>query len=167
MFKQRSVKRQMPGFTLIEFIMVIVIMGILFSLGGGLLSQGFQATYSGMDIIRADWQARLAFERMSRELRLILNQNSLNISVPNQITFIDTAGENITYALSGNQLVRNNKTLASGVSTLNFTYYDRNRNVISSAAQASLVRFIVINMVITEGNTNHSFYTGINPRNLT
>ncbi len=164
--KQVFLKRQNKGFSLVELVLVIAIVGVVFAIGGSLLTEGFRASYTGIETLRADWQSRVALERMTRELRLIRNPRSLNISVPNQITFIDTSGEMITYRLNGNTLMRNNQSLADGISTLDFTYYNKNRNTITNLAQFALVRFIRIHLVVTEGNMNYSFYTAVNPRNL-
>lgn len=163
--KRTGLQRYMTGFSLVELVLVIAIIGVVFAIGGFLLIEGFKASYTGMDTLRANWQSQIALGRMERELRLIRDAGSLTINVPNQITFKDN-NETITYQLNNNILMRNNKPLADGIGTLEFTYYDKDYNVITNLAQFSLVRFIRIYLVVIEGGVNYQFYTTINPRNL-
>ena len=155
--------KRYSGFTLIEFILVIAITGIIAGTAGLLLMEGFQTSYKVVDIIKADWQARIALERMTREMRLIRNKNSINISVPNQITFVTTRGETITYSRSGTNLMRNSQPLADNVSSFTLTYFNVNK---VPTAIANQVRFILIHLTIDNEGATYSFDTTVNPRNV-
>src|SRR5690349_19101456 len=57
------------GFTLVEFVISIVLLAILATAGASLMSSMFGAYTESRDVVGGDGQARVAFERMTRELR--------------------------------------------------------------------------------------------------
>ena len=66
--KRLSILRQL-GFSLIELIVVIVVLGIVASMGAIVVRDGMLGYLRGREITSADWQGRLALERITRELR--------------------------------------------------------------------------------------------------
>ncbi len=158
--------KKSSGFTLIEFILVLVITGIIMGLGGLLLAEGFSTSYTGIDILKADQQARVALQRMTREMRLVRNKNSINISVPGQVTFTTPQGETITYAKSGSTLLRNGVPLADDVSSLTLNYFTANQTLITNLSLSNQVRFIQILLTIDNDSATYSFNTAVNLRNV-
>src|SRR5512140_2658248 len=57
------------GFTLVELIVVVVVLGIVASMGAVVIRDGMLGYLRGREITSADWQGRLALERIARELR--------------------------------------------------------------------------------------------------
>src|SRR5512140_4023468 len=57
------------GFSLVELIVVIVVLGIVASMGAVVVRDGMFGYLRGREITSADWQGRLALERIARELR--------------------------------------------------------------------------------------------------
>ncbi|SRR5579883_330618 len=149
------------GFTLIELVMVIILIGIISVIAGRMLSSGFGAYLAEKNVIDADWQGRLALERMVRDMRAIY---SITSAASSSITFTDTTNTAITYQLSGTSLLRNGTNLADGIQSMTLSYFDKNG---SSTATASLIRYISISVNVTQNNANFSLTTAVYPRNLT
>src|SRR3989344_5303011 len=94
--------RHKLGFTLIELIIVITLLGIVAGVGGALLLHGIRAAHQQDKVAQGDWQAYVALERMVRELRDIDYDNTGVLTfAANSISFVDIYGESINYSLSG------------------------------------------------------------------
>jgi prepilin-type N-terminal cleavage/methylation domain-containing protein len=115
--------RRLSGFTLIELVVVIMLIGILLSGSTNLLNQGFKSFFTGKDIINANWQGSIALERLARDLRSVRSNTDITAAAANSITFIDIDGNTITYQVSGGKLQRNTQYLADGVQSITFAYY--------------------------------------------
>lgn len=155
------------GFTLIELIMVIVVLGIIIGMSSSLITQGLNAFLSGEDISDANWQGQVASQRMSRDLSLIRSPTDIATASATSITFTDIFNNSISYSLSGSSLILTQngtaQTLADGISTLSFTYYDTNGVV---TATTSLIRYIQFSINVTLNGVNYTLATLIYPRNL-
>lgn len=151
------------GVTLIEIIIVIVILSIVVSVGGVLLGFGFKGGFASKNSIYAASVARVAIERMGKD---ILNARSATAAdlTPNanSITFVSSDGVSVTYALSGTNLMRNNKILANYVSALSFTYLNQ---LFTTTTTATEVRCVVINMTISYQGNISNLATTVCPRN--
>jgi len=164
----RRAHETQQGFTLIEAVMVIVILGAIAAVAAQMMGTGFQAYFTGRNVADADWQARVALERMTRELRTIRSRAAVDLTMgANTVTFNDADGNNITYTLAGTTLNRNTDVLADGINlpagpaTL-FTYLDSNLN----PATPATVYFISVQFVVTQGNSNATFRATVNPRSF-
>ncbi len=116
------------GFTLIEVVIVIVLIGVLATVLIQPFHQGvpsFIAVETRGDLTA---EARQATTRMVREIRNIQRDvdNGPEISSANatSITFTDVLSNGITFSLSGSTVQRNTNTLADKVSSLQFRYFD-------------------------------------------
>lgn len=152
------------GFTLIEFIVVIVILSVVAYIGGVLLLQGFRAASSGQNILNADGQGLMALERMSRDLRLMRSAADISVATTSSITFVDVYANNISYTVSSNQLMRNSNPLANA--SLALKYYDANGNDISSNIVTANIRYIKATIIVPSTTANITLSTTVNPRNL-
>lgn len=114
---------KLAGFTLIELVIVIILIGILLSGSTNLLNQGFKSFFTEKDIINANWQGSIALERIVRDLRRVRSYTDITAAEANSITFIDIDGNTITYQVSGGKLQRNTQYLADGVQSITFSYY--------------------------------------------
>ena len=164
------------GFTLIEMILVIVIGGIIAVVGAQMLGGTFSAYFVGRDTVVRDWNARVALERMSRELRAARSatSNDIDIASSTQLRFIDTDGASVCYYASGTTLMRsddfaaacgttNPQPLADGISNLSFGYYQQNGAV---AATADAVTFITVSFTASQNNVSEAMRATVNPRNF-
>lgn len=153
-------KRQ--GFTLIEIIIVMVLIGIL----GGAISP-FIYNLSKIIILEyslggVNTQARVAMERMSRELRVIRSNTSADLTAATDaISSTTINGDTIGFSLSGSNLMRNSQILASNVSDLTFTYYDSSG---ATTATVTDMKFIRIDLTLTQNNSSANLNTVVYPR---
>ena len=155
------------GFSLVEMVLVIVITGIIGSIGALIMQRGFASYFTGKDIANADWQGRLALERMARELREIRSATAGDISTmtATQITFNDSAGNNISYTIAGTQLTRNGVVLADSINNLTVSYLQNDGR--NTAGVATAVYYITISAVVAQDATTTTTYrTTVNPRNF-
>jgi type II secretory pathway pseudopilin PulG len=162
-------KSYLAGLTIIEMVMVMVVVA---ALAGGI----------GWFVVRAvdTWnfltfrsdeatQGRLALDRMVREIRQIKDKSSVNVATSNNLAFTDIEDASIEYSLSGSNLMRNSDILASGVSNLQFTYYDVNNNQLSSPQvlpdETDIWR-IIIDLSIQSGDQSITLRSQVYPRNF-
>ena len=150
------------GFSLIEVILVIVILGIIVGVGAQFMGTSFQLYFSSRDNLNVDAQARAALERMTRELRAIRPATSLTMTPATQITFTDEAGTVVQYILSGGNLLRNTQVLAGGVTGLGFEYLNSTGAVTATPAQ---VFYISVQFTVTQGGKSSIYRATISPRN--
>ncbi len=146
------------GFTLIEMIFVIVIMGIIAAIGARVIGTGFRAYFTNQNIVIADAQGRLAIERFIRDVHAVNSSSSFITTTSTQLSFVNVNGDTVTYSLSGNQLQRNGIPLADGISSLTFGYYDGNGAVTTIASN---INYINITLGVTYGNVNYTLKTTV------
>lgn len=161
--------KKQNGFSLIELIIVIVILGVIVAMSSLLLSQGFNAFFNNANIADANSQGQIAIERMTRDIRLIRSPLDISIATATQLSFTDINNNAISYTLSGSNLnlTQNSttQTLAVGINSLTFTYYDQNGT--TPPASTAATRYIKVTLAVTQNNANYTLTTSIYPRNLT
>ncbi|OPY70626.1 MAG: hypothetical protein A4E57_00470 [Syntrophorhabdaceae bacterium PtaU1.Bin034] len=110
------------GFTLVEVIIVIVVLGIVTALAAPLLVQAVRSYTIESDILSADAQGQMAMERMAREIRLIKPADITTFTSGTFAFILD--GVPVSYARDGqNRLMRNSDPLASNITSLSFAYF--------------------------------------------
>lgn len=140
------------GFTLIELIAVIVLSSFVFlTLAQGVLLtiRSWNIALSGTKLVG---QNETAFSRMNREIRQIRNIDSLVSATSSQISFYDVNSSLITYQLSGNQLMRNQKAAIDDVDSFQIQYLDKNESIIATpivSPQSTNVRAVRITMTVS------------------
>lgn len=163
------------GFTLIEAIITIVIVGILSSIAALIILEGVRANLKEENLSGLHYQARIAMERMAREIRMTNSQGNVGTAAigtitgnpTNSLIFTDLTGMNITYSLSGQTLNRTvggvPSTLATGVTTLQFRHYD-----IASALTTSALAVWTIDISLTDsqGADSLPMRTRVHPMNF-
>jgi prepilin-type N-terminal cleavage/methylation domain-containing protein len=174
-----GIGRHGRGFTLIEMVAVIVVAGIIFSFGSVLLGNIFSGYALKRDAADADWQAKVALERMARELRAVrlATAADLDIASATQIRFVDTDGNGVCFYRNGaaNRVMRSAdgpatacgatspQALADNVTALTFTYWD---NAGAATAAVANVYYITVDMTVVEGSYGGRFRTNVRPRNF-
>lgn len=169
-------RRAAAGFTIIETVVVIVVTGIIFTLGALVLGKAFLSFALTRETTDVDWQGRVAMERMARELRRLRSASAADLAfTATSISFNDIDGNPRSFCLSGGTLLlsfdapggtcgaTSPQTLADNIVTngLNFYYFDNNGNVTASAANVFL---ITTTLQVSEGGVNESYRVTVQPR---
>ena len=150
------------GFSLIEVVLVIIILGAIVGVSAQFMGTSFQLYFTSRDNLNVDAQARAALERMTRELRGVRPATGLTMTPATQITFTDETGTSVLYILGGGNLLRNAQVLAGGVTGLSFVYLNSAGAVTAIAAQ---VFYISVQFTVTQGGKNDTYRATISPRN--
>ena len=148
--------KRIVGFTLIELIIVIILVGVLAAASGIIINQGFNSFLYSENMTQYDWQAQLALERMVNDFRNIPSTANITTIASNQFVFVDTSGNTVTYALSGTDLTRSGQELISGAASFNLNYYDSSGN---STNTISAIRYIQMSVGVTENSITNTFST--------
>lgn len=131
------------GFTLVELLVALAVVGLVLAATVGLLQQGQQGYLLGVAGLEAQQSARVALQRMAREIRNagfdpvgagfppIVNPTVTSVTLQNDLNgngMIDARGETVTYLLRGTTLRRNAgggaQPIIEGAQALTFTYLD-------------------------------------------
>lgn len=151
------------GFTLLELIFVIVLVGIISVVITKTLFQSYQVFQTGQNISEADWQAYLALDRLTQDIHNIRSASDMTTITANQFTFVDKTGTTVQYQFSSNALLRNSQTLAAGIQSFAFSYLDQNG---ATTAVTSNVRYVGINITTVQQTVTVSFATLIATRGM-
>ncbi|MFA6349457.1 MAG: type II secretion system protein [Candidatus Omnitrophota bacterium] len=157
------------GFTLIELVMVMVLVGILAGIGVPMLMQTVDAwSFNSQFQDNSVFSAIVAMNRMSREIRRLKDDASVTAATASQFSFDDINSNAITFDLSGNTLMRNTDGLSDYVSSLSFTYYDDNDAVIAVPiiSPNTNIRRIQADLNVFSGSNTLDFQFSIRPQNL-
>ena len=163
-----SFPRQL-GFSLIELIVVIVVLGIVASMGAVVVRDGMLGYLRGREITSADWQGRLALERISRELRdiapsVVANNIAATSCGSTAFAFSDINAAPISYTRSANSLLRNGQPLADNVTGLRFYCLQNDGQTYTTTPSA--VYYITVSMVVATTNTSATYRTTVKPRSF-
>jgi prepilin-type N-terminal cleavage/methylation domain-containing protein len=159
-------KKSTCGFSLVELVIVIAILSIVVAGVSQLLTVGFNSYFMGKNIISADWQGRVAIEKMTRDLHLVRSRNDIVMASSNSFSFISIDGSPISYSQVGSQLIRNTSVLAGGVQSLSFQYFDSTGSYLGASPVVTNIRYIVISLNVTSNNASYVTNTAVYPWNL-
>jgi prepilin-type N-terminal cleavage/methylation domain-containing protein len=159
------------GFTLIEIVITIVLVSILAGLAAIIILQGVKAFSSEQTSSDVHYQARIAMERMAREIRMIRSTADITASTAINLQFTDVNGANLGFQWINPILNRwngvGNDVLASGVAAFSFSYF-RNDGITPAVlpADLGLLWFIDIAMTSQQGSESLQMQTRVHPRNF-
>jgi len=173
--QQGKIKSQ-KGFTLVEIVVTLLLVGLLAAIGGMGIVQAVQGYLTVKENATATQKAQLAMSRITRE---IIEMNDMT-SAPNStvlpiknITQVDSAnnlvgnriiglsGNAVKIALGGNSLA-DGDILIDNVSNLNFTYYSGNTTW-TYGNNINLLSAVDVSLSLTKPNM--TFTTRVVPRN--
>ena len=165
----RRLRPRVAGFSLIELVIVIVLLGIVSAVAAPFAINAFNAYFTGRDLVETDWQARVALERMTRELRTVRAPAAITMTSASDLTFVDIDGTSVRYFMSNCvlticELTRNTQPLATGISGLAFSYLQRDGKT-TTAAPAS-VYYVVVDFTATQGANSRPYQATVSPRNF-
>jgi len=157
------------GFTLMELILVVALMGVLI-VGVekfGMLALDLKVGQNIVEAMRGE--ASEACYRFSREARGVNSDTEIFTASVDDFQFMNSDGDSIRYWLNGASLMRNNTQLAENVSSLQFSYYDADDQVIASpilGPSATDIRMIRMNLTLTDEGRNFTLEAQAKPRNF-
>ena len=168
------------GWTLIEMVMVVVVFSIVATIGARLMSTMFLSYFTARDITSSDAQARVAFERMTRELRQIRTATAADLDPASaaQVRFIDSDGNGVCFYRDAatNRLMRSAdgpatacgttlpQPLSDFVAGLNFVYYVNDGR--TTTATATAVYYVTVRVNVQDNNVSDTLRATIHPRNF-
>ena len=163
--------RGQGGFTMVELLMVIVLFGIVAAVAAPTIQGGFRAYFTGQDISEADWQGRVALERMTRELRSARAPADLALAAAGDLTFIDLDGNSIRYCMgavgtcpgAAGELMRNSQPLATGIGALTFSFLTRTGG---ATATPALAYYVSASFTASRNTITKTHQATIAPRNF-
>lgn len=156
------------GFTLVELVLTVVLVGIVAGMASVFLRQGLNAFIA--EDARADItnQAGLAVERMAREIRTLRSRTAADIPgccSAATLSFVDLSGNNIVYTAAGNTITRNGTALATGGAVaLTFSYFQQDG--VTPATLATQVWSIQVDLTITKSGESQVYRVRVHPRNI-
>lgn len=134
------------GFTLIEVIVSVVLIGILFVVGTNMLSGAFFTSNTVVRETLGVSSARYALERMGREIR---EAQTVIAMSGTSLSFTKGNGEAVTLARSGNSVLLGvgaaSQFLVNNVNAFGLVYRDNN---LAITGNPSAIRFVDISLTI-------------------
>lgn len=168
--KKRKLNKK--GFTLIEVIVTLVLVGITAALAGMWLVSvvnGYLFTKMNASTVQ---KAQLALTRLSKEFSAIAVTSSSGTGITYTRTDSALNPVTITVSLAGNELKINenntgDNTLTDNVSAFTLTYCDSPDSTSCPSTWSSTSRIIEITLTLTGAdNTTSTFVQRVTPRNL-
>lgn len=168
-FAIRRLRLGVAGFSLIELVTVMVLLGIIAAVAAPFVSNSFNAFFTGRDLVETDWQGRVALERMTRELRTVRAPADITMTSASDLTFLDVDGNLVRYFMSNCvlaicELTRNTQPLATGISGLAFSYLLRDGK--TATALPANVYYIIVDFTATQGANSRTYQATVSPRNF-
>ncbi|MBN1793369.1 MAG: prepilin-type N-terminal cleavage/methylation domain-containing protein [Candidatus Omnitrophica bacterium] len=159
----------LTGFTLIEIVMVIVVVGVISAAVIGLLTVSVDI-WDFLSFREGEVsEARIALQRMIRETHQIATVRSVIEALPTALAFDTVAGERVRYWVSGDSLMRNNYAMTDNVNSLTLSYFDRSGNLIGNPVDggaATDIWRIKVELIIVKGAKRETLIAGVHPRNF-
>ena len=169
-----------PGFTLIELVVSILIMGIIGLLATRMLFQGADIYFQQTGRQKLTSQARMSFSTIMKDIRNQVSASSFYLTSSDTLMLLDAADQNRKYCIrdNGNLIMvknSNSYTLADSISAAktNFSYYDNNFTSVTPSAgntltesEASNVRLTKVDIFFTRGTDTLDLSSYAYPHNF-
>ncbi len=124
-------KKPIRGFTLIELIIVIIIIGIIAANSSQLIAQGFSSYTNHRSVITVEKEVQFVTTQIAQDLHQLISSNDLTDLSETTLSIFMPNGDKIAYAVKNGNLMRNSLLLSEAVSAAQFSYYNSNMQPIS------------------------------------
>ena len=157
------------GFTLVEIVITIVLVGILSGLAAMIIMQGVRTYGDEQARSNVHYQARLAMERMGREIRQIRSRADIATMLNTNLRFMDVNGSNVGFSWDNPTQKLNrwngvgNDVLASGITAFTFSYYQQDGVTVATPANVWVVEMV---MTAQQGADSLPMRSRVHPRNF-
>lgn len=161
------------GFTIIELVITMVLIGIVAYIAADAMSTGFKAFFVTDNRKEALDQARIAMERMTREIRNVRSSSDIGTANPTEFCFINIEGTRVSFRYSANAITREEpavcpgsggNTLANSVTGFSFSYLQSNGS--PDPTPPNNTKRITINLTTTISGESVTLQSEVWPRNL-
>jgi prepilin-type N-terminal cleavage/methylation domain-containing protein len=156
-----TTQRSTRGFTLVEVVLVITITAIVALIPSQVMQESIKVYASVAPRLDAAYQARLATERLRRDVREMGNLNLISAMTSTALTFTDTSNRTVSYLLTGSDLTRNGDKIATGVNSLAFRYWQDDGTVATAARDIFLLE---VDLTIQMRSEPYRIQSAIYPR---
>lgn len=150
------------GFTLIEIIVSLILLGILAAGVFGFMGQAVRGFFVARDALEITQKAQIALNKMRIELTYLDKTQAVTgtaTSIAYTANFSGTAeAAAIAYDAGGNRITWNGVTLVDDVGGLTFAYFDDPAAAASSSYQ-STTNLIGITLVMLDADGNTATFT--------
>jgi prepilin-type N-terminal cleavage/methylation domain-containing protein len=171
---QIAYDKHTPGFTLIELVITTVLVAIMLSAIWMVYNTGFKAFYSQWTRSGIKGELGRASVNISNELRAATaitsaQEESLSFTADSDSNGAD---ETIQYTWSGvagedlNRVSSVTIPVVHSVSSLSFSYYDSNNNLLSPPVTASQVRLVALDITVAEEDETFQLRSKVKLRSL-
>ncbi|MBI1811367.1 MAG: prepilin-type N-terminal cleavage/methylation domain-containing protein [Nitrospirae bacterium] len=162
------------GVTLIELVIVMVLAAIVAVVVANALSTGVKGNLVTDYRKEALDQARVAMERMRREIRNLNNSASVTTGIATQFCFTDTESLLIDYSYSSPNITRDTgncaagggATLSTSITAFSFVYLRADGVTVDSPFSAATTKLIRIILTANISGESVQLQTEVWPRNL-
>lgn len=154
------------GFTLIEIVITIVLIAIISSIAAMIILQGVK-TYSAEDSrSNMHYQARLAMERMTKEIRQIRSASTADIPTmtATDLRFTNVGGAIVEFTWTTPNLNLLANQLASGITAFTFKYYLVDGT--TPTADKTQMWFVEIILTAQQGTETLQMNSRVHPMNF-
>ena len=165
------------GYTLVEFVIVIAVLGIIAVTIAPILISGFNAFFTAQSLTTAVAQAQISFAMMQRDIHEIRSPSDISAANATSLAFIlmgnssttyslsstTNALSAITYSLNGTTLLRNGQILATSIGGLSFSYFSSTGAAVTAV---TAIRDVGISLNVKTPYANMILWTVINGRDL-
>lgn len=148
------------GYTLLELLIVMVLMSIVASITGMMLSQGFRNYQEAKPILTVAGKVGIAASNIMRELKSARRLESFSAS---RIVLSNQQDQNITFQVNGNTLTKqvdgsNPYPVINNVLSAHFAYFD---SALASTNRLDNVTFVTFEIkVLEQESMPYSLMTG-------
>ena len=161
-------RKKKSGVTLIELVMVIAAVGVIVGVATMYIREVVDLWTFMSFRSEVVSQGRLSLARMSREIRQVKNSTAIQIADAGRFQFTDINDQKVDYYLATSSLMRNADTLATGVRTLSFSYYNSTGAALAIPVDAynlTQIRRVSVFADIASGTENKILETQVYLRN--